>query len=454
MRKVYNLFFLFLGKSALFIIQKFSLGAGSTLPGHIALFFNKHFIRDILRQNPNFKSVLITGTNGKTTSTKLLKYLLERNHYSVISNEAGANLINGIASSIVRDSDSLGRLKSKVGVFEIDEYLLALVAAELQPEAILVLNLFRDQLDRYGEVHSISARWKKFFSELKPDTALYLNGDDPELFYLGRHARGKVYYFGVDKKYMQIKKIPHDADSTYCPQCNEKLSYKAIAYSHLGNFRCKNCDFKHEKVETLSALDLKSNLYGQYSRYNNTGLILLLHQTFEISYEKIIQFLKEFKPAFGRQERIKYREKNIVIMLSKNPTGFNQSIAAVSEFKDKKINILLGLNDQIPDGRDISWIWDVDFAPIFKLSKKIFVSGDRGYDLALRLKYEFKKTSSHQKVRKNWYKAGNIIQTILPIRRAIREALARTNSDETLFILANYTAMLESREFLINRKFL
>jgi UDP-N-acetylmuramyl tripeptide synthase len=453
MAKILNLFLVWSAKLGLFVIKKFKLGFGGTLPGHFVLSINKHFIGQIFKYNPQIKLILVAGTNGKTTSTKLIKYLLAKNSYKVISNETGANLINGIASKLIIHSDWKGHINADVAVFEIDEYMLDLIIAEVRPEAILVLNLFRDQLDRYGEVNTISARWKKIFTDLPHEIKLYLNGDDPELYYLGQHASATVYYFGLAKKLMKLRKIPHDADSIYCPQCNEKLKYQAISYSHLGEFNCQNCGFAKENVETLDQIKLKSNLFGQYSMYNINGLSLMLNQSFHIKYDNIIQNLLNFKPAFGRQERLKYKNKDVLILLSKNPTGYNQSIEAISEFENKNINVLLVLNDQIPDGKDISWIWDVDFQKIFPLVKKIFIAGERGYDMAIRIRYELEKA--------NWAKAENGLIKInkdifvfSSIKKAVNFAANDTEKNQTLFILPNYSAMLQVRSIILNREML
>lgn len=453
MAKILNLFLVWSAKLGLFVIVKFKLGFGGTLPGHFALSINKHFIGQMFKYNPQIKIVLVAGTNGKTTSTKLIKYLLEKNDYKVISNETGANLVNGIASKLISHSDWKGHIDADVAVFEIDEYMLGPLVTEVSPEAILVLNLFRDQLDRYGEVNAISNRWKKIFADLPKETKLFLNGDDPELYYLGQHAGATVYYFGLAKKLMKLRKIPHDADSIYCPQCNEKLSYSAISYSHLGDFNCKNCGFAKEKVETLNQIKLQSNLFGQYSKYNINGLSLMLNQSFHIKYDNIIHNLAKFKPAFGRQERLNYKNKDILILLSKNPTGFNQSIEAVSEFENKNVNILLILNDQIPDGKDISWIWDVDFQKILPLAKKIFIAGERGYDMAIRLRYELDRA--------NWPKAENglikidkNIFVLSSIKKAVNFAANNTEKNQTLFILPNYSAMLKVRSIILNREML
>jgi len=414
------------------ISRFFNLGSGSTWPGHIALSLNPIFIQQILKKN-NLKIILIAGTNGKTTTGKLIQAVLEENSEKVFQNQAGANLLNGIASSLIFNSNLLGMIKKDFAIFEIDENTLPLILKEIiNPDYIIILNLFRDQLDRYGEINTISKKWGDSIQHLLPKTTLILNADDPQVAFLGK-SRSNTLYFGIDLQKNKNGGFQHASDSIYCPNCNAKLTYKTICFSHLGDWACKECNYKHpQKTFTSSPC---YPLLGAYNEYNTNAAILLM-QTLGFKKEKISVSLKNFKPAFGRQEILNINGKKVQIFLSKNPTGFNESLKTIVNLNAE--NLLLLLNDRIPDGRDVSWIWDVDFENFSSQFRNIVVSGDRTFDMGLRLKYaEFKKF----KIEENLVKAIDI-------------ALDKMPNDETLYILATYSAMLEVRKILTGKKIL
>jgi UDP-N-acetylmuramyl tripeptide synthase len=408
--------------------------AGSTWPGHIALKINSNFIHSVLKNNPQMKVVLVAGTNGKTTTTKLIQEILENEGHKVFRNEAGANLLNGIASSIVLNSDITGKLPFDIALFEVDENSLPLVLDQIKPFGIILLNLFRDQLDRYGEVNSIAKKWQLALGKVSKQTLLVTNGDDPMLSFIGEKSGLNSFYFGLAEKYMKVGVAPHDVDFLYCPQCKTKLTYKMRSYSHMGIFECPSCKFTHDKTETFS--DLPNPMLGNYNKYNINAAALLLTKGFQVEKSAIENVLKKFSPAFGRQEEMEYKGKNIFLLLSKNPTGFNQSIQGILE-KDKNPNVLLLLNDKIPDGRDVSWIWDVEFEEL-KNAKQITISGDRAYDMGIRMKYA---DISKFEVSEN-------------LNESLDNAASVMKSGETLFILATYSAMLEVRNILKGRKIL
>lgn len=428
-----NIFAIIIGKVISTLSATFNLGSGSTWPGHIALSSNPNFIRELIIKNSKLQTVLIAGTNGKTTTGKLIQTILEQNEKSVFQNAAGANLTNGIASSLIYNSDLSGNIKKDIAVFEIDENTLPLVLKEIpNPNYIILLNLFRDQLDRYGEVNTIASKWKKALEKIS-NTTLILNAEDPLIAHLASHLKGvNVKYFGAktvsDRKFNQ-----HASDSTYCPECGNKLIYKSIFFSHLGNWSCEKCGLSSPQDRFTNSTYFP--LTGIYNEYN-TNAAVLLTKCLGISDEKITKALKHFQPAFGRQEIINYKGKNIQIFLSKNPTGFNESLRTIVANKAK--NVLIVLNDRIPDGRDVSWIWDVDFENFSSLFKNVTVSGDRTFDMGLRLKYaEF----------------GNF-QTEENLSSAINQAISKTSKDEILYILPTYSAMLEVRKILTGKKIL
>ena len=267
--------------------------------------------------------------------------------------------------------------------------------------------------------------------KLPKNTKLILNADDPKIAYLGEKVKNKTFYFGV--KTTGKTTFEHASDSTYCPKCSSKLSYRTVTFSHLGDYRCDKCGLKRPKTD-LESFEFYP-LPGIYNKYNLHAAVLTSN-SMGISNGKIIKALKNFHPAFGRQEILEYKGKKIQIFLSKNPASFNQSLATINDLKAK--NLLIVLNDRIPDGRDVSWIWDVDFENNLKKFKNIYVSGDRVYDMALRLKYA------------DW----TDFKTYDALSDAIEESVDSTPKNETLYILPTYSAMLEVRKILTGRKIL
>lgn len=436
-------FYILIGKFITLLINFFRLGSGSTWPGHLILELNKKFISQLLRKNPHLIKVVVAGTNGKTTTVALIKFVLKSNGYSVLTNQEGANLLNGLASTLIRGAGLDAKIRADVLVFEADEFSFPYVVKEMSPEKILILNLFRDQLDRYGEVNTIIKKWFESLKNLKKTTEIYLNINDPQLYFLGKSLKGKIFFFGLDKDKMLLKKVPHDVDFNYCPVCYSILRYDQLAYAHLGFFYCPKCGFTNKKEEIFRE-KVFYPLEGLYNQYNTNAVVLLLKKGFSLSISKINHQLKKFLPAFGRQEIITYKNKDFFILLSKNPAGFNQSIKTITQaVKKNKVFTFLVLNDRVPDGKDVSWIWDVDFADLFLISKKIVVSGDRGYDLAIRLKYESKKLADEEKI--IVFEKNN---------QAIDYLVKQTKTKEKIFVLPTYSAMLELRKILVGKKFL
>ncbi|MFH1187060.1 MAG: Mur ligase family protein [Candidatus Levyibacteriota bacterium] len=427
-----NLFLIYLGKTLSYISKLINVGSGSTWPGHIALKINNNFIESIFKKSKT-KIILVAGTNGKTTTSKLIKAILEKDGRTVFQNVSGANLLNGIASSLIHESNLSGKLNSEFAIFEIDENILPLILKLLNPDYIVCLNLFRDQLDRYGEINSIAENWKIALNKPYLKATLILNADDPTIAYLGKTVVRKVKYFGINDKTISINSFQNAADSVFCLNCKSRLSYKETYFSHLGNWECLNCKYKRPNI-TLS----KSNLYpllGVYNRYNTLAAFLLTREI-GIPDKLILKALKQFKPAFGRQEIITVKNKKVQIFLAKNPTSFNESLRTVNDLKGK--NLLLVLNDNIPDGQDISWIWDINMENLIKNYHNVTISGLRVYDLALRIKYSDKKKFN--------------IETNL--KKAIFSALKTTTNEETLYILPTYSAMLDIRKILTGKKIL
>lgn len=441
---------IFIGKIISLLSCLLNIGRGGTWPGEIALFLKPNIFPFFTNQI-NKGLIIIAGTNGKTTTSKMIKQIVTDSFYSnekikIIHNSSGANLLNGLVSAFIKKASLTGEVDADYAILEVDENTLPQIILNIPACAgrknkkliIVLLNLFRDQLDRYGEVDIIANKWKKTLGVLPKDSVVILNADDPQIAYLGKNLKNKVVYFGIERKDKFLRKIEHATDSTYCQVCGSKLSYKGVYFSHLGIWFCSVCGNKRPKVKVEN---YSSSLPGLYNEYNALAS-LSVGRELDIDDKVIKRSLSNFQPAFGRQEEFVIHDKKIKIFLSKNPAGFNASLRAVLDLKPKVL--LLVLNDRIPDGRDVSWIWDVDFEMIPE-NVQVIVSGDRTYDMGLRIKYIMRecKNAEMQKL---------IIEEDL--KKAINSGLNGIVGGETLYILPTYSAMLEVRKILTGRKIL
>jgi UDP-N-acetylmuramyl tripeptide synthase len=427
-----------LGKIISSISRIADLGSGSTWPGYIVLKFSPGFLKRIIKKNYKLKVVLVAGTNGKTTTTSMITKILKDSGKTVFQNTSGANLKSGLVSSFTAHATLTGKIKYEYAVLEVDENNLSIILKDITPYSIVVLNLFRDQLDRYEEIDNIAIKWNFSFQDLTFQTKLILNADDPLIVNLSQNTKANVCFFGLNDK-TENKTHQHASDSIYCPRCKTKLTYTQIYYSHLGHWHCPSCKFTRP-IPNLT--NISCPLPGTYNKYNAlaAGLFLLGEN---ISQNNIEKSMGNIIAVFGRQEKVKYNGKNVQIFLSKNPTSFNQTLDAIfSNPIPKKSSLMIVLNDDIPDGRDVSWIWDIDFEEYINFFSNIVISGYRAYDMALRLQYAQKK---YQALSTNYHVELNL-------KKAINEGLKKTPPDETLYILPTYSAMLEVRKILTGKK--
>lgn len=424
-------------KSVTFGVRSLRLGAASVLPGSIARRIEPQLLQ-LLSQQVKNGVILIAGTNGKTTTSLLLCEILQRKGYRVAHNSTGANLENGLMTALMENSNLLGTLDVDYAILEVDENIVPLVLAPIQPKLILCLNLFRDQLDRYGEVDTISKRWTKAIATLPSQTIVVANADDPTICYLGQQlSQQSVSFFGLNEPENYLEAIPHAVDSIYCPKCGHALDYKGVYLSHMGEYSCPSCGFSRSKP-TLDSSEWQQILVGLYNKYNTLAAATAAK---ELGVDEAIirETIPNFQAAFGRAEELKINGKNVRILLSKNPVGTNETIRVVTQSSDT--TTLLVLNDKSQDGEDVSWIWDVDTEKLVERGGTLVVSGDRAYDMALRLRYSESSPQSNFNL---------IVEENL--RQAINTALERTPNNETLHILPTYTAMLDVREALTGRK--
>ena len=421
-------------------------GGGTAIGGLLATRVFPNYAVDALRELDSL--VLVTGTNGKTTTTALLAAALQAAGRRVVTNSTGSNLERGLASTVLKHAGWDGRLRAasrSTGVFELDEWAFVSLAERLRPSVIVLLNLFRDQLDRYGEVERTASEWRRVLAGISP-TIVAANADDPTIVSVAQEHAGKKAYFGVDAA--SARSQPEEwADARRCSICETPLSYDSIAYAHLGAYCCPRGHVRRPppslrvtKVLTEglrgSHVTMQANgesvtvdtaLPGVYNAYNLAAAVAAAAEL-GVEWRSAAETVARHGPAFGRAEAIPAHDREIILLLVKNPAGANQTLEILAS-EPKPRDTLLLLNDGIADGRDVSWIWDVEFERL--RSSRITVGGRRAKDLALRLKYAGVRPANGE------------LRVIPGIAAPLDAALAA--SDGPLAVLATYTAMLEVR---------
>jgi len=437
---------IFVGKLTSALI-KLKGGGATAAPGLYALKIDPDLVKK-LSKIYNLESILVSGTNGKTTTSRLISDILN-SHYQVIHNRQGSNLLRGIASTLI-SGFSNGR-RSDIAIWEIDEATLPEAIEHTNPKTIILLNLFRDQLDRYGEIDSTRKKWQEAISKLPKTTTLILNADDPQMSYLAKFTKGKVIYFGVEEKVINLPQVENVADIKYCLNCGSKLDYDILYSSHLGHYTCPKCEIKRPKptvfannlkfnpdfttILTLTMnnelLTINSSLPGFFNVYNILASATL-GQLYGVKNPAIKNKIETFQSAFGRYQTLSINGKNVATFLIKNPAGANEVLRLIAQRNN--LNILAVLNDNIADGRDVSWIWDTNWEILSDRTKNVSTSGTRAWDMALRLKYAgFKvdKTNVHEH-----------------INTSINATINSLSKNDTLIILPTYTSLLSVQKTL------
>lgn len=417
---------------------------------------------------------MLSATNGKTTTARLLSRCAEAAGTSVCANSAGANLVSGVTAALLPLASS--RHRCDYGIFEVDEAALPDVAERISPQLVLLMNLFRDQLDRHGELELIVKRWQGMTANLSPNTKMLVNADDPALVALAEGRQDTLFY-GINDPSTDRGKLPHAADATHCRHCRSALSYKIHTVGHLGKWHCENCGWqrpdlhyeasqitrKDTTVISLSTpeglLELTSSLPGLHNSYNAIAAAAAAH-ALGFSNDTITKGVCETDPVFGRSETLKLDGRNIVILLAKNPTGANENIRTVQETATSLPTLLLILNDRVADGHDVSWIWDVDYEGLLSCSSRIICSGDRAHELGLRFRYSgiaatdvasgtsVVEIIESGTVEPDPAKASPPIEIVPSLAAALNRAVAVTPAGDTIFALPTYTATLELRSEL------
>jgi lipid II isoglutaminyl synthase (glutamine-hydrolysing) len=425
-------------------------GGGTTLPGDVSRWVDPRILTKLSR-SLNDGTVVVTGTNGKTTTAALLRHILEAQGRHTVANQAGANLIFGVTAAMVNRAGWRGALPASVGIFEIDEASLPRLVQEVAPGAIVVTNLFRDQLDRYGELESTAAHIRRALTQGPEGMTAVLNADDPMVAALGDDLP-RVVYAGLDDASLLQPELSHGADAKFCPRCGSPFVFEGVVFGHVGHYRCPRGDFARPKPEVSATsvviegmermrlrvtdgavqADVEIPLSGLYNAYN-VVMALAAAKALGVPLAKSAAALRDFTPAFGRMERIVIDGRPAVLLLAKNPTGFNEVLRTAIQFGQGH-SFLIALNDRIADGQDVSWIWDVDFEQLTRAAPHIVVTGDRAADLRLRLKYAEVPAER--------------IEVVTDWGGALHRAAQATPEGETLYVLPTYTAMLELRAVL------
>jgi len=439
-------------------------GGGTAVAGLVANNVDPQLAQRLARQLGH-GSAVVTGTNGKTTTSSMLVAIARAAGLDTLANPSGSNLMRGITSALIDASGLSGSLRDadRLGVLEVDEATVPEAALALTPRVIVFTNLFRDQLDRYGEVDTVAQVWRAAVAELPESTTLVLNADDPAVASLAGDARGPVLTYGIEDTSVASDAelgLDHAADYRFCLACGSELEYSAAFYGHIGHWRCPSCGRARPAPDlSASQVELESNCSRVALQHDGEQLLFELPLTglynvqnalaaaasavaLGLPHEAITSALGSFEPAFGRQERFDVDGREVLVFLAKNPTGLNQVLrtitgdAGVATRPGWARHFLFFLNDGIADGRDISWIWDADYELIAERARSVTVSGTRAEELALRLKYaDLATTPTLER----------------DTARALASAISATPPGETLYIIPTYTAMLEVRELLAKR---
>jgi UDP-N-acetylmuramyl tripeptide synthase len=459
-------------------------GGGTSVPGKVLMRVAPRAIEVLGARLPQ-GSVLISATNGKTTTAAMAAQIFEHAGVRLVHNRAGANMAGGIATTLLSSARPHGGIDGQLGLFEVDELWLAPLVAQLHPRAVLLGNLFRDQLDRYGELDAIAESWDRALREgpapapgsgsaqqsgrrASTQPSLVLNADDPLVADLGRDRSG-VLYFGVEDDSLALPGMAHAADAKHCRRCGAPYVFDAVYLGHLGHYRCPSCGrSRPEPVVRAAKVTLEGvrgarftlstpageaevplRVPGLYNVYNALAAAALA-TALEVELDSIVAGLTSTEPAFGRGESVtltlpdatvdsvmQSARRELRILLVKNPAGANEVLRTLA-IEPGEHDLLGVLNDNIADGRDVSWIWDADFELLAGRVRRVTCSGSRAAELAVRFKY-------------SGVDPGRIrVQPNLAL--ALREAASdRPGADAPLYALPTYTAMLALRELLIAR---
>ncbi|MBF7083535.1 Mur ligase family protein [Desulfallas sp. Bu1-1] len=441
-------------KLVMHISRLLGKGRGSSLPGMLALRICPDLLGHFENQ-PRTATIMVTGTNGKTTTNNMLAGILEREGYQVVANREGANLITGVATAFIRSSSILGRVRCDYAVLEVDEAAFTGVTKWIKPRLVVIINFFRDQLDRYGELDTTIKNVLAAVKQLPDSTVLILNADDPLVARLARESGYHSKFYGVRPVQELSGNVAYSREAKFCPFCGHALEYNIYLYSQLGDYKCTQCDFARPQPDieaesvttgvggTTAFLNDDKNKWqlnlpvrGMHNLYNALAAFTAAY-LLGVKPETAVAGLETYTPATGRMESFRYGSKQVVLVLVKNPTGFNQALSGLLTGEVEQ-DVMIAINDNAADGRDISWLWDVDFEILTRTPekfKRFICSGQRAEDMALRLKY------------------AGVSPTIIEIENDFSRAVDSALNGESgaVSVLVTYTALWPVEKILSRR---
>ncbi|MDE0614328.1 MAG: MurT ligase domain-containing protein [bacterium] len=429
--------------------QRLGRGGGTTLPGLVLTRLRPEATAEMARSVPD-GVIMLSGTNGKTTTARLVRAALDASGARVVANTAGSNLERGVATALLNADGA------EVALFEVDEAALPGLIAQTKPRVVTLMNLFRDQLDRYGELEHLVDRWRDAVAEIDSATTVIYNADDPAVAEIAARHPNTLSY-GIEDPRVDRDRLPHAADTTECRHCGASLHYEMVTIAHLGRWSCSRCglvrpqpDVGATRVE-LHGLDgqrlaidtpkgpieMSLRLPGMHNSYNALAATAT-SVALDLGPEAIGPALAKREAAFGRAERTQIGPVRVTTLLAKNPAGANENIRTML-LEDHPLHLLVLLNDRTADGQDVSWIWDVDYELLMDSGRlaSLTVGGDRGYDMALRFRY-----------------AGfdpERLSVVPTVSAALDAALGASGAGGDLYVLPTYTALLEFQAVLAER---
>ena len=427
-------------------------GGGTTLPGRVLLRLEPEAIAR-LGSGLDGDTTIVSATNGKTTTAGMIAGVLAAAGRHPVHNRAGSNMTWGVATALLEQ-------RGQEGLFEVDEAWLPRVTEQLDPSLIVLGNLFRDQLDRYGEMEALADEWAKTVAARAGQTRFALNADDPLIADLGRDREGAeragVLYFGIEDPSQALPELQHAFDAKHCRRCGHPYAYERAFVGHLGHYACPNCGAERPRPEVAATaielhgmkgsratvripggtIELELPLPGLYNVYNALAAIAAGLQL-GVAPERIKEALEGTQAAFGRVETIAVAGVPVSILLIKNPAGANEVLRTLLlESRERGgVDLWIALNDRIADGRDVSWVWDADFELLAGTVRRVVCAGTRAPEMALRLKYA------------GW--PEDAIEVVRGIEASLDGAVAK--AEGPLFALPTYTALLELRKLLADR---
>lgn len=435
-------FFIILAMKILNIVLKIAHKNGGNFLGKIAYDWNPNIFKYF---KVNCPVIAVTATNGKTMTNNAIGYTLKQSGKKVVSNIEGNNMETGILSTILKNCTLTGKIKADYLCFEVDEGYVPVVFKDFRLDTLVILDFFRDQLDRNGEVESLILKINDFLKTYNGN--LILNNDDPNVSRLG-HANpdnNNVYYFSVERYKYATDTEKEAGEGKFCPFCKTKLEYEYYQYSHIGKFKCPNCNFGDnpifKKATNIDLQNRKFEIDGNELKIKGNSIYLIYNFTaiysvcslYNIEIEDIKKAFSTFSLNNGRLEEVKINNTPTIINLAKNPTGANVSLRILNEDDEQK-ELLFVLNDNIADGHDVSWIWDINFNNLNNVSR-IVTSGTRAYDIAIRIKV-----------------SGFPAEKIEPYLNLDEAVKAFYKTKVKKYVIANYTSLQPTRHALFSYK--